>query len=184
MSFITDHRKKFDDLRYYLDANDWSLIQQQANGGRSILLAYPPEEEDLYLEEAVKRLSDIAAFVEVNHLLVQYIDSMGWEEFQTYYQDYAATPSLVFKSDGEEADLLDLIISKLQDIERQGRVPVLLRAGCLYGTGIENAMIMEHPAIMAFRQPLVILYPATLNEQKELKFLGFKNASRYRCVLI
>lgn len=184
MSFITEHKHKFEDLRFYLDANNKNQIRLKGNGGNSLLFTYPPAEEKAYLEEALLRLGDQAAFVEVNHLLVKYIDDIGWTDFANYYQDFATTPSIVFKGDNDDIDLFDLILARLKAIDDNGRIPVLIRTGCLYGTGIENVMIMEHPMVMSFKNPLVIFYPAIIDNQKSLQFLGFKPASKYRCVLI
>lgn len=184
MSFTTEHKKKFEDLRFYLNSNNWSQISQKSNGGKSILFSYPPQEEGLYLREAVNQLADVAAFVEVNHLFTRYIDEIGWEDFKAYYQDFSSTPDVVFKSDAEDQDLFDMIINALQSINDKGRIPVLLRTGCLFGTGIENVMIMDHPAVLKFKTPLVIFYPSTIDNNHNLKFLGIKPASKYRCVLI
>ena len=184
MSFTIEHKKKFDDLKFYLDANNKNQIRLKGNGGNSILFAYPPAEENLYLQEAVNRLSDVAAFVEVNHLFTRYIDEIGWEDFKAYYQDFSSTPNIVFKSDNEDQDLFDRIIMALQYIDEKGRIPVLLRTGCLYGTGIENVMIMEHKAVINFKSPLIIFYPSIIDNNHNLKFLGIKPASKYRCVLI
>lgn len=184
MSFTTEHKKKFDDLKFYLDANNRNQIRLKGNGGNSILFSYPPAEERLYLEEAVNQLSDVAAFVEANHLFTRYIDEIGWEDFKDFYQDFSATPNLVFKSDSGDRDLFDMIIDELQSIDQKGRIPVLLRTGCLYGTGIENVMIMEHKTVIDFKNPLIIFYPSTIDNNYNLKFLGIKPASKYRCVLI
>ncbi len=184
MSFITKHKQKFEDLRFYLDANNKNQIRLKGNGGNSILFTYPPNEEEKYLEEALNRLGEQAAFVEVSHLLVRYIDEMGWSDFASYYQDFSSTPGIVFKSENDDVDLFDQILASLKAIDDTGRIPVLIRTGCLYGTGIENVMIMEHPTVMAFKNPLVIFYPAIIDSQKNLQFLGFKSASKYRCVLI
>jgi len=59
----------------------------------------------------------------------------------------------------------------------------LIHTGALYGSGIDNIHIMEHPEVMQSHQPLIILYPAT-HEQDKLLFLGKRPASKYRCLMI
>ena len=45
MSYITDYRQKFTDLKMHLQNQD--QLRRQANGGNSILFSYPPNEEHL-----------------------------------------------------------------------------------------------------------------------------------------
>jgi hypothetical protein len=184
MSFTTDHRQKFDALRYYLDANNRQQIRLKGNGGNSILFTYPPAEERQYLQEARRRLEETVGFVEVNRLLVNYIDSIGWKDFERFYRDYQATPHQVFKSDDEEPDLFSMIVDALAEIDAKGKTPALIRTGCLYGTGIENVNIMEHPRILKFRNPLIIFYPSTVDSRQILHFLWIKPPSKYLCVSI
>ena len=63
------------------------------------------------------------------------------------------------------------------------KIPFLLRTGSLYGTGIENVHIMEHPSVMNQPQPLVIFYPSRFADNN-IFFLNFKTASKYRCILV
>ena len=181
MSYTTDHKQKFADLNHQLTHQD--QIRRQANGGNSILLSYPPEDEILYIQKAREIYQDTAEFIDVSRLLVQFIDEDGWPAFAEYYNDFSNTPHLIFKSDDETPDLFDLVIKAINDISSRGKIPFLIRSGCLYGTGIENVNIMEHKDVMALNQPLVVFYPSVIIDEN-LLFLNVKPASQYRCKLV
>ena len=181
MPYITDHKEKFDDLRFHLDNQD--QLRKQANGGNSILFSYQPDEEHLYVEEARDRYGDQASFIDISQLFVQYIDTDGWESFKEYYNEFRDTPHKVFRSDEDSLDLFELIINAIESVSKNDKIPFLIRTGCLYGTGIENVNIMEHPAIMKPPHPLVIFYPSRF-EDDNIYFLNFKPASKYRCILV
>ena len=70
----------FDDLGLALK-RDLSKLTTEANGGRSILFVYPPQDEDRYIEEAHKRLDDRFVFIDLRQLFVQFIDNMCWDDF-------------------------------------------------------------------------------------------------------
>jgi len=181
MPYITDHKQKFDDLKFHIENQD--QLRRQANGGNSILFSYAPSEEQLYIEKAKELYSEGAAFIDVSQLLVQFIDKDGWDAFQEYYNDFKNTPHLIFRSDDPSVDLFDLIIYEIQEACQNNRVPFLIRTGCLYGTGIENVNIMENKAVISLPHPLVIFYPSII-EDDTLFFLNFKPASKYRCTLV
>lgn len=184
MSYLTDHKQKFEDLKLRIDNKDqW---KKEANGGNSILFCYPPDEEQLYIKKAKEIYGSTAVFIDISNLLVRMIDESGWEDFSAYYHDFQSTPHKVFrsseKSEGEK-DLFDLIISEIGLANQQNKVPFIVRTGSLYGTGIENVNIMEHKIVMSLPQPLVIFYPSRI-EKDNLYFLNFKPASKYRCILV
>ena len=181
MSYITDHQQKFDDLRFQIENQD--QLRKQANGGNSILFCYTPNEENQYLSKAKEVYCDQAQFIDVSKLLVELIDSDGWDAFKDYYHDFKDTPRIVFKSEDDEQDLFDLILRDIKAASDSDKLPILIRTGCLYGTGIENVNIMEHKMIMNLSHPLVIFYPAKTDDEN-LYFLNFKNASKYRCTLV
>ncbi len=181
MSYITDYQRKFTDLGFHIKNQD--QIRRQANGGNSILFSYPPHEEHLYIERAKEVYRDTAVFIDISTLLVQAIDADGWESFSSYYQEFKNTPYLIFRSDDPEPDLFDLIINEIKTACNDHKIPILIRTGCLYGTGIENLNIMEHKAVMSLPHPLVIFYPSKI-EDDNIYFLNFKPASKYRCTLV
>ncbi len=181
MSYITEHQKKFDDLQ--IQINNQNQLKLQANGGNSILFTYPPAEEHLYIERALEIFKEQANFIDISRLLVKFIDQDGWESFKSYYNDFKNTPHLVFHSEDPSIDLFDLIIEEIETSCRANKLPILIRSGCLYGTGIENVNIMEHRSVMNLKRPLVIFYPARL-EDDSIYFLNTRSASKYRCALI
>jgi hypothetical protein len=68
-------------------------------------------------------------------------------------------------------------------VNSKNMTPILIRSGVLYGTGIENLNLMEDKTVMGLDNPLVLFYPAKL-ENDNLYFLNFKLASKYRCTVI
>ena len=181
MSYITDHKQKFEDLEYHIKNQE--QLRLRSNGGNTILFSYPPEDEYLYIENARKIYHDRASFIEISSLLVRFIEQDGWESFREYYSDFRDTPHLIFRSDDPSTDLFDLIIAKIKDVCSNDKIPFLIRTGSLYGTGIDNVNIMEHDAVMKLFHPLVIFYPSCVRDDN-LYFLNFKPASKYRCVLV
>jgi hypothetical protein len=184
MPYLEDHKAKFDNLRVSLDAQNRDQLKRKANGGNTILFTYPPEEEQLYIDKIKTDYSDgTFVFIDVSKLLVQFIDLDGWNDFSEYYKDFKDTPHLVFKSDDESEDLMDLIIKAIVEADEKGQAAVLIRTGALFGTGIDNVNIMEHKSVMNLKHPLIIMYPSKL-ESDNLYFLNFKLASKYRCTVI
>jgi len=181
MSFLTDNKQKFEDLAFHLNNRD--ALRRQANGGNSILFTYTPDEENEYIAKAEELYGDEAVFIDISKLFVAFIDQDGWEDFKAYYLDYMDTPGVIFNTKSEEPDLFKMIIEAIEEASAKGKIPMLIRTGALYGTGIENVNIMEHPSVMKLSQPLVFFYPARI-EDDNLYFLNFKLASKYRCTLI
>ena len=182
MPYITEHKQKFTELKFFLDNQD--QLRKQANGGNSILFSYPPAEEQLYLEKAKELYRDEAAFIDISKLLVEFIDEDGWKDFKDYYQDFKETPAKVFRSPDDPAiDLFDLIIREIESACKEDKKPFLIRTGCLDGTGIDNLNIMEHKSVMSQSEPLVVFYPSRLDGDN-LYFLNYKSASKYRCTLV
>lgn len=184
MAYSDEHKAKFDNLRVSLELQNRDQLRRKANGGNSILFTYNPDEEMLYIKKAKEMLpAENHKFIDIAQLLVKFIDMDGWDDFQQYYKDFSVTPHVVFKSTDEAIDLMDLIIREIEEADDAGLISVLVRTGALYGTGIENVNIMEHSSVMTLKQPLVIFYPAKL-ENDNLFFLNFKPASKYRCTVI
>lgn len=181
MPYIVDHNQKFTDLDFHIKNQD--QLRRQANGGNSILFSYPPIEEALYIEKARELYFEKAEFIDVSKLFVQFVDKDGWKSFSEYYNDFRNTPHVVFRSDDPSTDLFDLIITAIKKVCDNGKIPFLIRSGCLYGTGIENVNIMEHRDVMSLRHPLVIFYPSKISDDN-IYFLNFKHASKYRCTLV
>lgn len=184
MAFIDEHKAKFDNLKVSLEQKNRDQLKRKANGGNSILFTYNPNEELEYIKKAEELLLvSKYKFIDIAKLLVDFIDLDGWKDFQEYYKDFSDTPHMIFKSEDPDTDLMDLIIKEIKLADDVDLVPVLIRTGALFGTGIENVNIMEDKVVMNLKQPLVIFYPATLNNDI-LYFLNFKHASKYRCTVI
>lgn len=184
MAYLDEHKAKFQNLINSLENKQRVQLKREANGGNSILFAYNPHEESLYLEKAKQELDDSRfKIIDISRLLIKFIDLDGWEEFESYYKEFSDTPHVLFKSDDEETDLMDLILAEIKSADTNDLIPVLIRTGALYGTGIENVNIMEHKEVMNLKNPLVLFYPAKV-EDDNLFFLNFKPASRYRCTVI
>jgi len=181
MSFSTEHRQKFEDLEFHLNNRD--ALRRQANGGNSVLFSYSPDEENEYIAKAKELYEDKATFIDISKLLVEFIDGDSWEDFKDYYKEFQNTPHVVFKSDDPEPDLFKLIIAAIKQASEDEKIPMLIRTGVLYGTGIENVNIMEHSTVMELSHTLVFFYPSKI-ENDNLLFLNFKPASKYRCTLI
>ena len=181
MSFLTDNRQKFEDLEFQLNNRDAFRIQ--ANGGNSILFSYAPDEENEYIARAKELYEDKAVFIDISKLLVAFIDQDGWNDFEEYYKDYKDTPGIIFNSKNSEPDLFKLIIEAIEKASAEDKVPMLIRTGVLYGTGIENANIMDHAIVMKLPHTLVFFYPSKIKDEN-LYFLNFKFANKYRCTLI
>lgn len=183
MSFQTDYVEKFQNLEVALSPENRDQIRLSANGGNTVLFVYPPADEEAYIQEAQNRYP-AADFIDIRQLLVNFIDDLGWKSFEAFYKAYKSQPELVFMDDGEEDKLFARIISRIRQAIGTGSIPVLIRTGALYGTGIDNINIMQHPDVMRFDQPLVVFYPAIIKSETELDFLGVKPASKYRCKLV
>jgi hypothetical protein len=181
MSYTTDQKQKFTDLKFHIENQDH--LHKQSNGGNSILFSYLPAEEQLYIDRAKKLYTNKASFIDVSKLLVKFIDNDGWESFQAYYNDFKDTPHKIFHSTDPEQDLFDMIISEIKDACKNDKIPFLFRTGCLFGTGIENVNIMENKVVMSLSHTLVIFYPSKI-EDDNIYFLNFKLASKYRCTLV
>ncbi len=184
MAYLDEQKAKFDNLKVSLEFQNLDQLRRKANGGNSILFTYKPNEEVLYINRAKELFPDEKyKFIDIAQLLVKFIDMDGWDDFQQYYKDFSVTPHIIFNSKGEDYDLMRLIISEIEDADKNNLTPILIRTGALIGTGIENANIMEHNTIMTLKHPLIFFYPSNL-EGDNLYFLNFRLASKYRCKVI
>ena len=184
MAFLDENKAKFDNLRAALKSKNRGQLKRTANGGNSILFTYSSEEEIQYLNKAQEIFpKDRYVFIDLAKLFVKFIDIDGWSDFEEYYKDFIDTPHKVFKSDDEETDLMDLIITEIIKADSNNLTPILIRTGVLYGTGVENVNIMEHKSVMNLKQILVFFYPSKL-EDENLLFLNFKLSNKYRCTVI
>ena len=71
-SYVIDHNRLFGDLSAAL-SRDMAKLSTEANGGRSILFVYPPEDEEKYIEEAKKIYTKGYEIIDLRELLVEFI---------------------------------------------------------------------------------------------------------------
>ncbi len=181
MSFLTDHKQKFDDLRAALHEDNRTQLRRSANGGNTVLFVYPPAEEEEYIAKARELYPD-GHFIDIAELFVRSIDSVGINDFKQFYQEHISTPDVVFTNEDPDC-LFSLVINEICSASHDGKTTFLIHTGALEGTGIENVNIMEHKSVMSQGIPLVIYYPSTYRNE-ELLFLNHKSASKYRCKLV
>ena len=181
MSFLTDHKKKLEDLRTALQSSNRMDLKRRANGGNTLLFVYPPEEEADYLALIKEEFSD-AYFIDVAKLFVEAIDSTGWETFKEAFHAYENDLNKLFNNKDDNC-LFNLIIKEIQTSLKNNKLPFIIRSGALQGTEIRNLNIMEHKVVLEANLPLVFFYPAIL-KNNELFYLNDHPASRYRCDII
>ena len=85
-SFIQDHNRLFADLSAEL-RRDLARLSQEANGGRSILFVYPPEDEEKYIGEARRRYTDGYEFIDLREVFTEFVDSKGLDKFRRQYKN-------------------------------------------------------------------------------------------------
>ena len=95
---------------------------------------------------------------------------------------YLVCPDCGKKIDIFGKSSIDQVAGDMQ-LQVAGKIPVLIHTGTIYGMGFSNNNIMEEKVVLSSRIPLVVFYPATV-ENGTIKFLGKQNASKYRCIVI
>jgi len=183
MSYEMEYRKKFDELESSL--YDITRLSLNANGGKTIIFSFLPKYENKYIEEVKKIYKDKAIFIDLSKIFVDYIDTIGIDNFKGLYKDFIKTSHIIFRDENDTSnkDFFNMIIEEIKNADNLGKLPILLRTGVLYGTGIENQNILEHDIVMKLKQALILFYPSKI-ENNDLLFLNFKTASRYRALLI
>jgi hypothetical protein len=185
MAFSDEHRAKFQNLKVALDIQNRSRLKLTANGGNSIIFPYPPNEEDLYLKKAKEEFNSSAyQFINASELFVDYINEDGLNDFLQLYEDLSPSSyKSFFDKEDPHVDLFDKVINGIVDSSESDKIPILIRTGIFYGTGIENINITDHKKIMGMKHPLVIFYPGEMDGENH-HFLNAKQASKYRCTVI
>jgi len=183
MNLLQDFNKKFDDLREIIINKDKDYVKLNAHGGFSIIFAYPPEQEEKYIRKIREDYPE-ASFINVSDLFIKYIDDIGYDDFITAYEDYSTEPEKLFKTASGVDDLFELILKEIEKAGENNKMPVLIRTGALYGTGIENINIMDDKRVHALPIPLIIMYPAQKKSDGKIYYLNFKPASEYRAIVI
>lgn len=168
-----------------VESDTRSEIRLNANGGNSILMVCEPIRELEYIDQ-LKELfpSDAYEIIDLNECLSEFVTNHKTVLPELYDMLQSSTHQ-IFRAPEEEQsnDLFKEIIFRIKDAFLNEKVPVLINTGAFYGTGIHNIHIMENEAVMKATLPLIILYPATV-EQDRILFLGKYPASKYRCMII
>lgn len=162
-----------------------SEIRLNANGGNSILVVCDPLEESRYVD-SINELLDTERFgiVDLNNSLFEFIDR-NHAQIDEMFELLRGSVNQIFKAPSNETtdDFFSLILGSVASFLSESKIPVLINTGVLYGAGIDNIQIIENEVVMKASLPIVILYPAT-HENDRLNFLGKRPASRYRCMII
>lgn len=162
-----------------------SEIRLNANGGNSLLIVCNPMKEPDYIV-GLHQLLPAANYsiIDLNECLTDFVTNHKAELMELYNLLQSTTHEIFKAPAGEESkDLFKEIILRIENAFKQDKVPVLIKTGSLYGTGIHNIHIMENEIVMKAALPLIILYPATI-EPDRIMFLGKCPASKYRCMII
>ena len=182
--FRSDYQRKFNDLQAALSESNRGQLKFNANGGNTVLFAYPPHEERDYINKARELLKDNEyEFIDIRKVLISFIESIGVENLDRYFEALKLSTEQIFKAADERIDFYDMIIAEIEKVVSQGKYPVLIHTGALFGTGVDNLHIMEHTSVINSGVPLVILYPAS-HVNDRLMYLNCKPSSKYRCHII
>ena len=184
MTAYTSPEHIIGEVKRIVESDKRSEIQLGANGGNSILLVCPPEQESLFITKLQELLEEREfTLINLNEILVSFVAKT--ENPAALFEMLKGSVHQLFKSpEGEERhDLFSFIMAEIARAYAENKVPVLIRAGALYGSGIDNIHLMENELVMKSNKPLIILYPAT-REDDRLMFLNTRPASKYRCMII
>lgn len=179
-SYLQDHNRLFGDLSSAL-GRDLARLSTDANGGRSILFAYPPRDEEKYIQEAKQRYTDGYEFIDLRELFVEFVDSKGLDKFRSLFQNMGT--EVFISQNYSQGTFFSFLMQRIVEVAAKGVSPVLVHTGVIYKMGFSNQNIMEHSDVMKFQKPLVFFYPATLRNDT-IYFLDKQPASKYRCVVV
>lgn len=185
MAYIDEHRSKFDNLKTAIHITNRTQLSLVANGGYTLLFTYSPHEESLYLEKAVEEFnSSEYTIIDVSKIFIEYIDEDGIDEFINFYSSLNPTShKAFFDITDPHVDLFDKVVNTIVETSKTGKIPVLIRTGVFYGTGIENINLTQNKVISQLNIPIIIFYPGEIKGSHH-HFLNAKQSSNYRCTII
>ncbi len=172
-------------VKRIVESDQQSELRLNANGGNSILVVCDPLEEQNYVKCINESLSNEKfGIIDVSQLLIVFVGE-NHEQLDLMFDLLRGSVNQIFKAPSNEAndDFFQRIMTAISTVLASSRIPVLINTGVLYGAGIDNIHIIEHEVVMKANLPIVVLYPAT-HENESLIFLGKRPASRYRCMII
>ncbi len=185
MSTSTNPEHLISQLIRLVESNKRSEIRLNANGGNSILVVCPPDQEYKFIECLRSLLKeDGYEIIDLNEMLIRFVD-LHKDDLPEMFDLLKGSIHQIFKApEGEESpDLFRYLLSKISNTFNDNKIPVLIHSGVLYGSGIDNIHLMESELVMKSTLPLIILYPATQDGDK-LLFLNSRPASKYRCMIL
>lgn len=172
-------------VKRLVESDKRSEIRLNANGGNSILIVCEPDRELDFIKAIRVHMNEVNyQVIDLNELLNKFIE-LNMDDLEESFKLLKSSINQIFKTpNGEEgSDLFGLITQSLKNSLDSGKIPVVIHSGALYGSDIDNIHIMESEFIMNASLPLIILYPAT-KENDTLMFLSKRPASKYRCMVI
>lgn len=179
-TFDIEHNRLFSELKATLQ-EDIVKIAGKCNGGKSILFVYPPRDEEAYIAKAHEVLTDGFGFIDVRESFVRFLENVGMDVFEENYKEFQQ--EVFFSQNFEDGTFFAMLIEQIKAVFADGKIPVLVHTGALYGMNFSTINIMEHSVVMASHIPLLVFYPATI-EGHQIMFLGKQPASKYRCIVI
>ena len=173
-TFIQDHNRLFSDLSAAL-SRDMAKLSTEANGGKSILFVYPPEDEDNYIQEARRRYTDGFEFIDLRELFVEFVESKGIEKFKKQFKNMGTE---VFVSQNyTDGTFYSFLMKRIAEVADKELSPILIHTGTIFKMGFSNQNVIK------FQRPLIFFYPATIKDDT-IWFLDKQPASKYRCVVV
>ena len=172
-------------LKRIVESDKRSEIRLNANGGNSILLVCPPELEFQFIEKLVELMPrDTYQLIDINEMLISFVEAHQ-ADLAEMFDLLRGSVHQIFKApEGETSpDLFKLLLLAIEQSFKEQKIPVLIRNGALYGSGIDNIHLMENEFVMKSKMPIIILYPAT-QDGDQLMFLNSRPASKYRCMVV
>jgi hypothetical protein len=137
---------KIIDLKRLVESDKRSEIRLNANGGNSILLVCPPDQELIYATHIKSMLDkEIYDVIDLNDILINYVQT-NTEEIGELFELLKGSIHQIFKSPGNEieSDFFSQIITRIKGSFDENKIPVILHSGALYGSGIDNIHLIEH----------------------------------------
>lgn len=173
------------DTKRFIESTRGSEITLKANGGNSILIVCEPQLEHAFIAAIHKLMpEETYQVIDLNRLLIQFVEQ-NKETLGELFELRQSAVSQIFKLPDTEdgTDLFRSIIKEIRTSFQANKIPILVRSGALYGSGIENIHIMENELVMKSALPLLVLYPST-SDGENLLFLSKRHASKYRCHVV
>lgn len=172
---------KFAELTRVLN-NGLSRMKAEAHGGNSVLLVYPPAQEEAYLKKAKEEYGkDGYSFINCATVLTEQVDELdGIDSVVHEIEVVGELPKRYFKQ-----PFVERIRSRIVSTVEEGSVPVLIRLGVLVGIVSLNR-ILEDSRVLSLDQQIVVLYPGIYRDGlNQLFFLNEqREASSYRAKII